>query len=61
MTQPYALPPTTVDVLRTGPHVPDDACYDEATTGSAMNEDLSPPAIREKASLMVSVVFFAEM
>ncbi len=36
-------------------------CYDEAGTGFAVSEDSSPPAIRERASLMVSVVFFAAM
>ena len=35
--------------------------YDEARTGFAVSEDSSPPAIRENASLMVSVVFFAAM
>jgi hypothetical protein len=37
------------------------ACYDEARIGFADRAASSPPAIREKASLMVSVVFFAEM
>ena len=36
-------------------------CYEEARIGFAVSEDSSPPAIRENASLMVSVVFFAAM
>jgi hypothetical protein len=49
------------DAMRTGAHVPDYACYDEARTGFGVRENSSPPAIRERASLMVSVVFFAAM
>jgi len=41
-------------------HSEDYACYDEAI-GFASSVDSSPPAIRERASLMVSVVFFAAM
>jgi hypothetical protein len=40
---------------------PDCVRYDEARIGFAGMDDSSPPAIRENASLMVSVVFFAEM
>jgi hypothetical protein len=47
--------------MRAGACVPDQACYDAARIGFADREASSPPAIREKASLMVSVVFFAEM
>ena len=39
----------------------DDVRYDDARIGFASSEDSSPPAIRERASLMVSVVFFAAM
>ena len=39
----------------------DYSCHDKARIGFSGRDDSSPPAIREKASLMVSVVFFAEM
>jgi hypothetical protein len=39
----------------------DHARYDEARIGFTDSVASSPPAIRKKASLMVSVVFFAEM
>jgi hypothetical protein len=41
-----------------GARVPD---YAEARIGIAGSIESSPPAIRESASLMVSVVFFAAM
>jgi hypothetical protein len=50
-----------LNALRTDAHAPDYVCYDEARIGFPVSDDLSPPAIREKASLIVSVVFFAPM
>jgi hypothetical protein len=41
--------------------LPDYARYDDARIGFAGMEESSPPAIREKASLMVSAVFVAAM
>jgi hypothetical protein len=47
--------------LGEGCKLPDYARYDDARIGFAGMEESSPPAIREKASLMVSAVFVAAM
>ena len=52
--------PVAVDAMENRAHVLP-ACYDEARIGFAGREDSSPPAIRERASFIVSVVFFAAM
>jgi hypothetical protein len=54
------LRPTAVNLGRIrGCKFPDYARHDEARIGFAGIEESSPPAIREKTSLMVSVVFVA--
>jgi hypothetical protein len=53
------LRPTAVTREEKGASFPDSDCYDDARTGFADMEESSPPAIREKASLMVSAVFVA--
>ena len=51
--------PAAVDAMEDRYARSDDVCYDEARIGLAGSEDSSPTAIRERTSLMVSVVFFA--
>ncbi len=55
------LRPTAVNPGRIMAQVSDYARYDETKTGFSDREVSSPPAIREKASLIVSVVFFVEI
>jgi hypothetical protein len=51
--------PAVVDAMEDRYTRCDDVCYDEARIGFAGSEDSSPTAMRERTSLMVSVVFFA--